>query len=474
MKKNFNTNPVALGAMAATGLSVEAMADRYHSRYRDQFDAYQTAGALARINESQSAYGLVALGQMLDQFNLYHNFCESQGTLASLGTIPQIALDVIAASYGASIIPLLASVQPVQEEHSIVYFKQMIAQQNSGGFNKGDIIRDPRTLEKVGNGNLGAQRRREVLATTVGTTTDYTGNLTGLPIRPFMVEVHVPGVGSGKDNGSGKILGFGFDGEINYQTGAWSIRLHEAVAEGTQISSIFDIDVDAAASIEKVQAQLASTEIIAEIFALATDVGTFANFGFSQRFGRSASDEAAADLSNEITQLLNQRVVRMLMDNAVGNTNWSKTAPQAVSYAEHKLTFIDSLAQAESVIHQNTGAGNVNRILAGRTAAATLRGLPEFTSAPEAPASAIGLFGDLDGASVIRATNVLPDDVLICVANPQGYFNAPLVYAPYMPLMVTSTVQSPDNPFRSTQAAGIWSGFKSVNGALATKLTLTN
>ena len=32
-----------------------------------------------------------------------------------------------------------------------------------------------------------------------------------------------------------------------------------------------------------------------------------------------------------------------------------------------------------------------------------------------------------------------------------------------MPLMMTNTVQSVDNPFRSAQAAGIWSAFTSVN-----------
>lgn len=453
--------------------AADSIANAYSEKYSDQVDAYLSGSALARIQESVSPYEIMALGQQLDQFSNYKQFCESQGQLASLGAVPQIALDVITASVGGSILPLVASIQPMAEEHGIVYYKQIKAAQAGGGYTAGQVIRDPLTLDVPGDGTLGSQRKMQSLFTSVDTDLNYTGNLTSVPIRPYMLELNVPGVGTGKDDGKGKILGFGFSGTINYETGAYVIDFAANPGAGKVCSALYDVDIDAAASIDKIQGGLITKDIRAQIWALAADVGAFANFAFGQRFGRSATDEVAADLTNEITNILNVNAIKNIYTNLVGNTNWSKTPDSGVSYAEHKLTFVDQLAVAESVLHLNSGAGNINRIIAGRSAAATLRGLPDFTPAAESPVTTVGLFGTLDGVPVIRATNIIPDNEMILLSNPQNYFNAPLAYSPFMPLMITNTVQSPNNPFRQTQAAGVWSGMTHLNGNLATKLTVT-
>lgn len=452
--------------------AVDSMANMYLEKYTDQIDAYQGASILTRVQESVSPYEILAMGQQLDQFSNYRDFCESQGQLGSLGAIPQIALDVIAASVGSSILPLLCSIQPMAEEHGIVYYKQILASQASGGYSKGQVIRDALTLDSLGDGSLGSQRKSAALFTTVAADTQYSGNLTSVPVRPYMFEINVPGVGNGKDNGKGQILGFGFSGTINYQTGAFDITFTADPGTGKVAQAIYDVDVDAAESLEKIEGRLITKDIRAEIWALAADVGAFANFAFGQRFGRSAVDEVAADLSNEITNVLNTQAIKRIYANLVGNTDWSKTPDAGVSYAEHKLTFVDQLAMAESVLHANTGMGTVNRIIAGRTAAATLRGMPEFQGGDAGASTSVALFGTYDNIPVVRATNVIPDNELILISNPQNYFNAPLAYSPFMPLMVTNTVQSVNNPFRQTQAAGVWAGMTSLNGALATKLTI--
>ena len=59
-------------------------------------------------------------------------------------------------------------------------------------------------------------------------------------------------------------------------------------------------------------------------------------------------------------------------------------------------------------------------------------------------------------------------------AQATNYFNAPMIYAPYMPLFITGTVQSADNPFRSATAAGEWSAMKVVNPCLIAKLEVSN
>lgn len=453
----------------------DTQANIYAEKYAEQVGVYESMSMKTRIGEALSPYEVVALGQQLDQFSNYTRFLESQGNLGSLGAIPQIALDVITASVGASVLPLLSSIQPMSEEHGIVYYRQIKAAQASGGYNAGDVITDPLTRDNLGDGTLGSTVRKTVLFTTT-TDTAYTGNIAPAPIRPYRLDINIPGVGSGKDDGNGTILGFGFYGTINYATGAFTIELAAAPTAGIVAEAIYSVDLDSASSVEKIQAGLLTKDIRAEVWALGADVGAFANFAFSNRFGRSAVDEVAQDLTNELTRVMNTVAIQRLIAAAPAGsvTTWKRQPFEGSSYAEHKLTFVDALATAESKLHAQAGAFTANRYIAGKTAAAVLRGMPGFQTAPDAATVSVGLFGYYDGIPVIRATGVVGDNDLFLVANAGNYFNAPLAYAPFMPLMVTNTVQSPNNPFRSTTAAGTWAGLTALNGNLVTKLAIDN
>jgi len=471
------TNAAVKSPVQIDESSANMQAEVYADKYQEQISVYESHSIKAQVNESISSYEIVALGQQLDQFTNYQQFCESQGNLGSLGAIPQVALDVITASVGASILPLVASIQPMAEEHGIVYYKSIKAMQTSGGYTANDIIASPLSRDNPGDGSLGGARKQETIATTTLNGLAYSGNMTSAPVRPFRVDINIPGVGFGKDDGAGNLLGFGFSGTINYTTGAWTIDIGgSTIAAGIDISAIYDVDVDSLTALDKVQGNLLTKDIRAEVWALASDVGAFANYAFSQRFGKSAIDEVATDLTNELTRTLNTNAIKRIMANipaAGASSTWTKTPGSGVSYAEHKLTFIDGLAASEAQLHSNSGAPTANRYIAGKTAAAVLRGMPDFKIAADAASVSVGLYGYYDGVPVIRATGIVADDDLILLSNAGNYFNAPLAYAPFMPLMVTNTVQSPSNPFRSTVAAGVWSGMTALNGNLTTVMTLS-
>lgn len=450
------------------------LANQYVDKYPDQMSAYESGSIVTRCNESLSPFEMIAVGQTLDQYNNYQRYVnESFGGLGQLGVIPQVALDVITAAQANSILPLLASTQPMPEEHGIVYYKQIQAAQNGGGYNKGDVLTSPLARNNLGDGTLGMNRRQVTIGTGDATAKSFSADLGATGIRPFTVYVNVPGVGTGQDDGNGKILGFGFEGTVDYTSGHVVVSTDAAPAAGVLITARFDVDVDKMDSLDKIQAGLISKDIRAEIWTLAADIGTFANFAFANRFGRSAEDEVAADLATAITNVMNTRAVQLIMGSAVGSSTWYKVPVSGISYAEHKLTFIDGIAAAESRMHLNAGVGTAARYLVGRNAAATLRGMPEFQKAPIDAATSIGLYGFYDGVPVIRATGIVADDDMYLIANPDGYFNSILAYAPFMPLMTTDTIQNPNNPFRGTKAAGVWAGMTSLNGNLATKLTLS-
>lgn len=461
-----------LHLQAVNESNADSLANQYMERYPDQLGAYETGSMVTKVNESLSAFELISIGQQLDQYGNYQRHVnESFGNLGQLGVIPNVALDVITAAQANSILPLLATIQPQAEEQGTVYYKEVRASQAAGGYAKNERMWDPLNRDNLGDGTLGEQRRQVVIGTGDGTKTDFAGDLGVTVPRPLTIFINVPGVGTGQDDGNGKILGFGFDGTVDYDTGHVTIRAHAPIANGGKIEARFDTDVDRLDSLDKIHAGLIGKPIRAEIWTLAADIGTFANFAFQNRFGRAAEDEVAADLAVAITNSMNVRAVKMLMAMAKGNTTW-KMNKDGVSYAENKLTFVDALAQAESVLHLNAGTGTTARLIAGRTAAATLRGLPEFTKAPADAGTSIGLYGFYDGIPVIRATGIMADDEILPVGNPDGYFTAPLGYSPFMPLITTDTIQNPNNPFRGTKAAGVWAGMTELNPNLVTKLTL--
>lgn len=451
-------------------------ANMYFEKYPDQLEAFESNSILAKVNESLSSLDVITMGRQLDQYSGYQNFVNENFTgLSSLGAIPRVALDVITASVGNSILPLISSIQPIQEEHGIVYYKQMRASQAAGGYSKGQTIRDPLSRDTLGDGTLGANRVQVVVGTGDDTTKDFSGSLSTEKIRPNTLLINVQQVGDGRDDGNGKILGFGFSGTVDYQAGTIEIKTADALPKDAKIQVIVDLDVDRLSSLPKIEAGLITKDIRAQIWAIAADIGTFANYAFTNRFGSQAEDEVAQDLANEITNTLNTQAVMMIAKMSTGDiTEWNKNPLSGTSYAEHKLTFVDQFAQAESVMHKNAGVGTAGRLVAGRTACATMRGLPEFRPATTQATTSIGLYGYYDNIPVIRATGVVEDDKIFLLGNPDGYFNSPLAYSPFMPLVVTDTIQSPDNPFRGTKAAGVWAGLTGINNNLVAEMDIVH
>lgn len=318
--------------------SVDALAEGYHAKYKDLIEAYERGAQKNRIGESLSSFEIAAVGQQLDQFESYRKFQESMSNLGALGAVPQVASEVIVAANANSVIPLLASVQPVKEEHTIVYFKTTTTNDASYNATQG-VIADPRKLDNPGDGFLGASRVKINAGNITSSATELTGNIDAkyLPLRPRYVEVAIDGVGFGKDDGQGNFVAFGFEGTIDYVSGAYTITAAKAPSEDKAVTIIADRDTDAAKEITKVQTQLQTTDITAEVYALATDMGHFASFAFQNRFGKTAIDEVATDLTQELTRVMNTRAVTEIARNAKAtDIEFNRKAPAGVSYAEHR------------------------------------------------------------------------------------------------------------------------------------------
>ena len=67
------------------------------------------------------------LGSQLERFKQYEAYVKESGggSAASLGTLPTVALDLITASYGLSVAQQLASVQSIDNDQDLIYFKKI-------------------------------------------------------------------------------------------------------------------------------------------------------------------------------------------------------------------------------------------------------------------------------------------------------------------------------------------------------------
>jgi hypothetical protein len=141
-----------------------------------------------------------------------------------------------------------------------------------------------------------------------------------------------------------------------------------------------------------------------------------------------------------------------------------------------KQTLKDKIADAEAVLVGNAGRGTISQIVAGRKFAAIMQTLPGFEKLTDGKTLGVHVFGILDGITIIRCPNsdVLAEDKALCVWKGMSPFEAAVVYAPFMPLVVTSTLPMAPNPLQQQKAAAVWAGVDALVPNFVTQMTLLN
>jgi len=453
----------------------------YASRYKAQFEALQNS-PLAMVRPI-SSYDIFALGEQFDQFSNYATFVRESGTAADLGKLPTIAIDIISGVYGASIIPLICSVQPIEEERGVIYFKTTRAINARGNVAANQIIRQPMAAPDVYPvGFAGELIQNEVWATTTAAVLSYGFTAASDPVRPNYVKIYFyPMVGGTlattptitlMDDGNGNLLGNGASGTIDYVNGTGEIYFVADPGTGGQLQANYGTSFEAGGQYAMINYTTQSTDIHAEIFVLGTEMGLFKAYSLQKRFGKVAEDEMTADLTNEINaELGNTAVSRLLTALPANSTDvWYKGPPAGVPYALHKLEMKDRIAQRDGVIQQQAGRGAVNLLIAGSTAASVIAGLPGFEKSPVV-ASGPHFYGTLDGIPVIRCPQ-FPTGMILTIYKGTGNFDAPISYAPYMPLFLSGTIPMPTNILIKQQVAAVWAGMKVVAPAFISAISV--
>jgi hypothetical protein len=452
---------------------IKKQAEMLHDRYRKHMDVLESKSILSKVKPGGvSYYDIYALGKQLEQFEVYKQICEEQGNVNLLGKIPDVAFDVITAVHGASIIPLVASVQPIDEERGTVYFKQVRSATTKGSQTAGNVVVDPRTNVVTPSGYASNILENQVAATSVAAQLVYNFNLAAFPVKSESLSVRLGSTSVlGKDIGAdasnssiGRIWGSGLSGTVNYATGAVSITLAADPGNGVDLLVSYQQNYELSSDIPQIDTFFDSKGIFARVYALKGTVGMLQSYGMSRRFGMVAEDELSKDLVQEINREIGGDLVRKLKASALGSTTFSRTAPTGVSYFEHKQTYKDSLAEAERKLVDNAGRGSISLLIVGKTHAQTIQTLPGFVKLFDGNSLGSHVFGTLDGIIVIRVTEtaILGSEEGLAVWKGLSPFEAAAVYSPFMPLTVTSTLPQAPNPLQSMKAAAVWAGIESV------------
>lgn len=461
---------------------VEKKAESLYKKYRPYMEALESKSPISKVKPI-TMFDYFALGKMLESYAEFEAMCEADGSIAQLGVIPKIAYDVIAVAYGTSPISLVASVQPIDEEQGIVYYKDVKAGNTIGNMTENDTIFAAYKAPKIPVGYAG-QTVSEACGTTASGHYSYTFTLSYHPVRPYTVTINVATVTpiSGTDDGAnaplgvGNITGVGITGTVNYATGVVSITLSSNPGDSKAITANYACNVEAKADVPAINYELMSKPVMAQVYALKTTFGMLKSYALKKRFGTVAEDEAAIDLTNAInTEVFGDMVAKMYAQ-AVGNTDWSKVTPAPeISFYEHKQTYKDALADAEAVLVANAGRGVISWIIAGSNHCAVMSTLPGFVKLYDGNSIAgAHLYGTLDGVPIIRVpvSALLPAAKAIIGYKGLSAFEAPAVYAPYMPLTVTTALPTA-NPLVSQKGAAVWAANDVLVSNFMTMLTMT-
>ena len=473
---------------------IKKTAENLYEKYREQMDLLEKESLLCKVKGHLDPYDVYALGKQLESFDTYLALCEDDGNLGQLGKIPQIAYDVITVAYGTSVIPFIASVQPIEEESGHVYFKQVRAETKKGSITgPPTTFIDPRTglaTPRVYSGNFVTAF---VAGVTVGAQTHYTGSIIPsppyyqAPVRPQTVKIYLFGGVFCTDDGRGNLVGQGLSGTIDYPSGSYVIDFLSDPGAAHNILADYQIQFEQADDLPRIGTFFDSTTIIAQVYALKGTIGMLQSYGMRKRFGLVAEDELAKDLVAEINAEIGADLISMLYAAALGVNGgqtasdfitWPKQPPatgQYISYFEHVNTFKYYLADAEAVIAGNAQRGTITTMIAGRNAASIMSTLPGFNKLTDGNTLGAHVFGTLDGVMIVRVNEqaVLDKDQVICLWKGTSPFEAPAVYSPFMPLVVTSTLPAGKNPIGQQRAAAVWSGLKILVPQFITKMVVS-
>lgn len=470
----------------------EMLAESVYNRHPEAVEVLESHSIKSAFGESVTPADIAALGHQIEKFEQLVAYTEAtEGSLGSLGQIPLVGIDIITAVASQSIAPVIASIQTMEDEQGIIWFKNIQSGTTRHGVVEGQSVRKPH--DAAGNlydsDWLSAAANYSVAnpldGTTAGTLSQTLGLMADdLPVRPHTVRLELVDtttnmiVGKLFDDGEGALLGNLAGGTIDYETGVLTVNFGSDPGDNLVFTGTIQSDFELKECLPAITTTTDSTVIKAEVQAAKIQYGKIQAMMMQKR-GMGSVDQFAADVTNELTIMQNVRVVEQLV--AAANASSAAVAtfnlelPSGVSQSEHYLSFNSTIAEAEENLVAAAGMGQISFMVAGRVGVQFLRSLHQFRLIRAGVTGNVQVVGEWQGIPVIRATGgvagVQPNEIYY------GYkgngIEAPVVVAPVLPLFMADVDGDLCNPLKNSKAAASMVGYKNVCPNLAGKIVLT-
>lgn len=452
---------------------------KFERDYGKWFD--MTASAMKKnAGYEWTQWDSLALGQMFENWQGYGDSLvrpvfEAAGTgVSNLGPAITGNLGLVAMAYAALPIQNFASVQPLDDASGRIYYRKSVAKTTRGnsfvdangetiitGVQEGQELISPlgamnKEMDEFASENQTLRVKltpgQTAITATLGST--VLNGSSGLNVKPHTLNITFVDnnglhLSAAMDDGKGNVVGVNVVGNqstIDYDTGALNVSLTTGgVTNATYAIISYSNDFIAATAVPTFSWQITSKQIEANYWLLQSSYSNIAEAVMKKRFGTALPDLIQSDLVGQISNIVMVNAIRKLLESAIRNeakglTNpitWSMTPEVGVSKADQRLTFGDVLVQAVDTMYKHSGKGAISAIITGYKGrqVLTTAGMQNINSSVAGPY----ICGNFGGVPVYFAPNTaLTDNDVLVIYRGQNWFEAPLVYAPFLPVSVYS------------------------------------
>jgi hypothetical protein len=466
---------------------IAIQSERLYEVYREKIDEAVPVFNSKHIRKFNK-FDAYALGKCLENFETWRRMMPESVVMDNLGRVLPVALDLISAAYSTSIMSVIASTQPIDELVGVIFYKKMVAAQARQGVNAGDVLlsefgqRDWANRADYASNQITAEQKGTLASTTV----PIAPTLTDAAYKPVLMrtlELSVVNATTGAvkiaaiDDGKGNIYGPNLIGTVNYNTGELAITITDntGLATTDKVVISYQTDIEIATNIPKVSWQTVDDTIRARTFMLEGNWGMVTEFALQKRFGRAMDEEVATDLVSEINAEVATAAIKSIVAACPTSVDWNDTPPAGTSAYEHKLSFIDAIEAASTKIADTAGRGTVNYMLAAGSGLVHIATQPGFKKVATGNAMGPQVYGILnDTITVVKVpgTDIIPADKIYAGYRGTNWFEAAVVYSPYLPLFITDTVAI-DSALRRARGVAHAAGIKVVAPVFTTAINIT-
>lgn len=468
-------------------------ASRYQSKYGEELtllaESYDKKyGSNKKWSESFDA---VAFGKYAETFENFLPVLESdQTTRDSLGQVLNQGLDLVLAQYSALPMQFLASIQPLDQEVGVAYFRRAVATQDRAGVTAGTELMGEWGAQNTQIGDYASEVCvSDSLSINAATTGQQTVNVP-FPVAKRSLKLVVAGKINAIDDGEGHIFGLGINSDkssINYETGVVTVEFSDIPSLGltgpTPVVVTTTQLLPSSTNIPSFKWDLVSKPIQVQYWMLQSSYSTISDFVVRKKFGTALGEELVKDTVNQVSGAVLYQAIQKLRKAAIinetlnpivaaglGGLTWSQTAPAGVSVIDHRRTFDDCIEDAVRRMELIAGKGGASFLIVGSAGRKVLRSLGVQDAGAIAGPHLMGFYGSVP---VFYAPNwILPADEVIVGYRGDMWFEAPLVYAPFLPITTVKVEGNTNNTFVNTVGTAHGAGLDIVAGGFIQRIKL--